>query len=234
MNTVLKRLSFLLLSLIMIISVSMPAFANSPSFTVAINDAGVEVMIDENGYEHSYYDAYGNPLTIAQAMYMLNNTETLPVGTLDTLGDQLNSHIIPGVTMTLTNHQSYYGTDVQVSPEAAGPATITYGYSQSFSWGWSVNLSVGAKGTIKWLLDVNYGIELKETASTTVSFSASFPIPEGKIGAVYFRPKKYSTTVHYEDTDEGINTNVTCNSPGQLPNGFADGVYHLITRDNDL
>ena len=135
------------------------------------------------------------------------------------------------------SHWKELGKPLKVTPEVRGAATISYGesttVSNSFGGGISIDINVsrsiknGASFTWVW------------SASTSSSFSTTYAIPSGKIGYVQFRPylnvtqgtlnqKTYLSPSNILAKE--TNYYVWGRSPVKLANGFADGIYELITR----
>ena len=70
MKSVLK---LFLLTLIVLFAAGTGVSADENDYEIRVDENGIEYLVDGEGNEHSYYDAYGNPLTIEEALFILNN-----------------------------------------------------------------------------------------------------------------------------------------------------------------
>ena len=192
------------------------------------DDQGVECYVDELGYLHSYYDVSGNPIPASIARFELDSELTMCGGLIPGMNNQPN-YQVTDYDVYLLSQTQYYGSCIKVTPDCAGPCTINMGSSVTKNWAWSVEISATAKDVAKLLLDLNFGIKIENSVSSNTSFGVSFPVPEGKIGAVYFSPKLLDVTVIVDDDINNSSTTTTCTSGVKLINGFADGLYQLIT-----
>lgn len=177
---------------------------------------------DLDGKTHQYYDVHGNPLTISEVEQLMQpKLVSLEIQTT-------RVPIYPEADVVLVN--SYYettGTRRKVSPTVIGPATLTYGQSVSESSSISVNFGAEINSRIFRALALRFGVTYTHTSSSSEHFGTSFPVPEGKRGAVYFTPEFYSGYCTYVDTNyQGTGTYV---SFPKMDGVFTAGVYELIT-----
>lgn len=203
-------------------------FADGSSGFIYTDGNGIEHYVDGDGHTHTYYDSYGNPISVLDAQFILNSEIQMSTGTIPDIGNQPNYHVIDDTYVTVNSQTYTYGSAVKVTPDIAGPATITYGISQTVTWSWSVAITASLKGIAKILLNIDFGIEIENSMSTQTTFAASFPVSEGKIGAVFFSPRLLNVNMTIHDINTGDSTTTTCHSPVYLGGGFADGLYDLV------
>jgi hypothetical protein len=128
-----------------------------------------------------------------------------------------------------------YGTPIKVSADVTGPATISYLTSKtvSCSFGGGISLSAAMQNAIKSGASFSWNTSL----STASSLSYSFSVPSGRTGYIQFTPylnvtsgNLYQIYVSSYGTTETNLGSVWGKSPKSLSNGFADGLYELVTR----
>lgn len=185
-----------------------------------LNNVQTYEYIDENGYIHTYFDTFGNPLSIQSVDKMYNpdiESEIVPYGVVYPFTD----------TVLVNSYSLQMGTTSKMTADVKGPATISYITSKETKSTISVNFSADIKSRIFNSLAFKFGVDYTQTSSTGTSFGTSFQIPSGKTGAVYFTPRLYTGTCTYVDQN-GVGTSVYVTFPKTV-NGFTDGVFELIT-----
>lgn len=204
-------------------------FADGNNSYIYTDENGIEYYVDEDGYTHSYYDPYGNPISVSDAQFMLNNEIQMASGNISGIGNQPNYHIVNDTYLTVNSQTYSLDGPIKVTPDFIGPVSITYAISQTITWTWSVGISAGMRGVAKLLLDLDFNIEIENSIATQTSFSAGYVVPAGKTGAIYFRPRRYNVGMTLHNVNTGTSTTTVCHSPVYLSTGFADGVYELVT-----
>lgn len=203
------------------------------AFTLDVS--GNPVYLDLNDYVQELNRQYQQENTDLQVKAFEQSEETQ-----DSLTSSPDTSVSPQSLIYIKRYLETYtykdsGSIIKCSPDAIGPATITYGNSvtvtESFSA--SFNLTAEAKKYIK----AGASFAWNDSASTSTSFGVSFSVPSGKTGYVAFSPRRnVSVGDMYEEVWNG-NILVVENhlglvsgySPIKLSNGFADGVYSLRT-----
>lgn len=130
-------------------------------------------------------------------------------------------------------HWSELGTPIKVTPSVVGPASLSYGNSETASQSFNINISASADVTDK--IRAGAGFTWNTSASTNTSFGVTFNISSGRTGYVQFRPYQnvtYGTVneLYYQYGDLISKKNLgdaVGTSPIKLQNGFADGVFEL-------
>ena len=181
-----------------------------------LNNVQTYEYIDENGYIHTYFDTFGNPLSIQSVDKMYNpdiESEIVPYGVVYPFTD----------TVLVNSYSLQMGTTSKMTADVKGPATISYITSKETKSTISVNFSADIKSRIFNSLAFKFGVSYTQTSST----GASFQIPSGKTGAVYLTPRLYTGTCTYVDQN-GVGTSVYVTFPKTV-NRFTDGVFKLIT-----
>ena len=115
-----------------------------------------------------------------------------------------------------------YSKTERVTPYSAGPCSISYGESKSFSY--SCNLSLTATER----LDIGG----TWSASSNKSFGTTYNVASGKIGYVKFTPMYRNITATRYNYFDGtlLNTeNLTIKQPVKI-GAFADGLYELAYK----
>ena len=137
---------------------------------------------------------------------------------------------------TESGHSVVNGSAVKVSPDAVGPADITYGTSVSISESFSVSGSATTE-SIKQAVRAGAGFTWTKSVSTSASFNVKYSVPKGRTGYIKFTPRLNKTvgtyTVKYYLNNRyltGDSSSVTAYSPIKLSNGHADGTYALVLR----
>ena len=203
------------------INVTVYASEIENDYIVEINDE--YVFVDEQGFEHRYFDGEMNPIKVEdlnsyqiKIMSSSNNIRRVPVGPPDTVGV---------VSASIVN-----GTRKKVSPDVAGPANITYGESITTTGSITGGLSGSIQARIIKAIEIKLNVSVSYSSSSSANFAISFPVPSGKIGAVYFTPYLSQSNVNYYDVN-GNCINVSATLPVITSAGFTDGLYELVTRN---
>ena len=109
------------------------------------------------------------------------------------------------------------------------PCSLSYGDSVTTSFSISGSLGASVQSKIFKKIKVEVNVTVAWSSSSTRQFSVSFPVPQGKVGAVYFSPYLTRAVVKYYDNDYNM-TQVVATFPNTLSTGFTDGVFELVTK----
>lgn len=226
----LKSTIFVVLCLLVIALETRPisAFVHT-SGTIIYNQDGTESLLDENGYYHSYFDAYGNPVLVSDALAILSNSEIFPEDELPNQ-NSLNYVIVDQHdAVILTSTSTISGTTQQVTSWYAGPCTISYTNSATTNSTWSYSFSASVKEFIINKLTVQFGISYNESSSSGTSQNGSWVVPSGQNGAIYFTPYLTRIQCMYCDSNyHGYPTVIT--TPQKTSAGYTNGLYELVTQ----
>lgn len=197
--------------------------------TIIHNEDGTESFLDENGYYHTYYDVYGNPISVNDALTILSGNEIFPE---DELSDQNSSNYVivdQHDTVILTSTSTISGTTQQVTSWYAGPCTISYTDSITTNSTWNYSFSASVKEFIINRLTVQFGISYNESSSSGTSQSGSWVVSSGQNGAIYFTPYLTKIKCMYCDGNyHGYPTTIT--TPQKTSAGFTNGLYELVVQ----
>ncbi len=202
------------------------------------NDATDEIIvyafrIDENGNEQS--------VDLAEYAHQLNTLPRAPESSdvMDEQNDQQKAIFRKPGTSTYvysykeTKAYETLGDGIKVTPDAVGPATITYGESVTVSEEFSVGISASA--TIKDAITSEVSFDWHAQLSSSSNFTVAKQVAAGRTGYVEFTPRLMVT--------EGTMTRKLVHIPGgvvsssefeawgkspiMLATGYADGIYDV-------
>ena len=148
--------------------------------------------IDSQGKTHTFFDVLGNQLSIYEVEELMKEkTENtvVPYGVVYPYRDKV----------LVNSYSVQYGTRRKMTPDVKGPATITYLTSITTTSTYTVNFGVDINTRIFKEVAIKFGVSYTQSSTSLTSFSPSFSVPSGKIGAVYFTPKLYTVTCTYVD-----------------------------------
>ena len=207
---------------IMILSLFLAILPVSVSANSNLEDTVDEyVLVDADGTEHRYFDVYGNPIKI-------NDLNTHAQNSLSRNNKQFRGPIAPD-TVYIQSSSSITGPRQKVTPDSKGPCSLSYGDSVTTSFSISGSLGASVQSKIFKKIKVEVNVTVAWSSSSTRQFSVSFPVPQGKVGAVYFSPYLTRAVVKYYDNDYNM-TQVVATFPNTLSTGFTDGVFELVTK----
>jgi hypothetical protein len=194
--------------------------------------------IETNGDKEIAVDAEGNRYTFITAEGSILNARDVLAGLWrpDYGKEEFSCPLSQRGESNPTNTYemaTYYAalqtTGSKVTPYVAGPATITYGTSVTTTESFSSSMAIG--GSLKVIIRSKFtataGLTWNNSSSSSTTFSATFTVDSGKIGAVYFFPLLRYVIGYYYDS-YGNPTRIDANYPIKLVSGFTDGLYTLI------
>ncbi len=228
-----KRLfTVLMVALLLVASTVIGVHAEENESTIVEEKDGTSYVLDADGTMHLFFDSQGNRVSAYDALerLSLNNTVNTAVQSVD----PNNMESLRGnPTASVYSSNSMNGTRTKVTPDWAGPCTITSGVSITTTSAWSVTggLNISLTNAIKNLVKaaINANGTYNESSSSTSSFSGTYNVPSGKIGAIYFTPYLTNYGVYYLDEYYNL-TMLSVKTPKKV-NGFTDGLYELVLRN---
>lgn len=212
-----KKLMSLVITGIMLISGTTMAFAESNSYNEYVNDA----IYVENGVPRR--------VTEIELDKLIN--ESIRVDT-----SSLESHFT-GVSSINTRGEDYYkyinymiddyidtAKGKRVTPYTQGPASISYGNSETFASSFSISLSAPIKSAMG-------SIGTTKSYSSSSQFGTAFTIKSGERKAVFFYPRvnEYKgklSKISWLTAAELSSETIYSKHPVKL-GSFADGLYRL-------
>ena len=228
-----KRLfTVLMVALLLVASTVIGFHAEENESKIVEEKDGTSYVLDADGTMHLFFDSQGNRVSAYDALerLSLNNTVNTAVQSVD----PNNMESLRGnPTASVYSSNSMNGTRTKVTPDWAGPCTITSGVSITTTSAWSVTggLNISLTNAIKNLVKaaINANGTYNESSSSTSSFSGTYNVPSGKIGAIYFTPYLTNYGVYYLDEYYNL-TMLSVKTPKKV-NGFTDGLYELVLRN---
>lgn len=228
-----KRLfTVLMVALLLVASTVIGVHAEENESKIVEEKDGTSYVLDADGTMHLFFDSQGNRVSAYDALerLSLNNTVNTAVQSVD----PNNMESLRGnPTASVYSSNSMNGTRTKVTPDWAGPCTITSGVSITTTSAWSVTggLNISLTNAIKNLVKaaINANGTYNESSSSTSSFSGTYNVPSGKIGAIYFTPYLTNYGVYYLDEYYNL-TMLSVKTPKKV-NGFTDGLYELVLRN---
>lgn len=189
---------------------------------------GKEVVVDNQGKHYKFCTADGTVLNAREALTILCDCDSAKEKSDISVFHRGESN--PTNTYEMSSYYAaFQSTGIKVTPYVAGPATITYGVSVTTNESFSSSMTIG--GSLKVLIRSEFtattGLTWTYSSSSSTSFSTTFSVESGKIGAVYFFPLLRYVIGYYYDA-YGNPTRVDANYPIKLTSGFTDGLFMLI------
>ena len=227
-----KLFKVLMVALLIVASTTIGVHAEENGSKIVEEKDGTSYVLDADGTMHLFFDSQGNRVSAYDAMerLSLNDTESADALSIDSnkMGLLRGN---PYATVYSSNNMN--GTRTKVTADWAGPCNITYGVSVTTTSGWSITggLNISLTNAIKELIKaaINANGTYNESSSTSSTFSGTYAVPSGKIGAIYFTPYLKNYGVYY--LDEYYNyTTFSVKTPIKV-NGFTDGLYELVLRN---
>lgn len=190
-------------------------------------------IIDQNGHKYTgFYNGAGEEVSLEEALAILNADEESQEAynaivdgeeMIETKGAVVG---VTGVDITSLN-KKYVGKAEKVTPDLAGPGNIKYGESRSVGYSISVSFTGSVQNAIMKTIGIEFGVTVTDSTAYTKEINASYDVPAGKIGAVYFKPYYVRAAGSYNDGNSS--ESFVALYPKVLDNGFADGLYYLYT-----
>ena len=198
-----------------------------------VYDENESYIIDSQGTIHNnFYTASGEKLSIEESLLILQGYDNSIYNNNNNNNRALilPDDIEPGTFVLNSYNLTFPGTEQKVTADVLGPATISYGESITITETFSFDASVTIKEIMIKNIEAEVGFTWSSSADSTKTFSVSFPVSDGKIGAVYFTPYYGKFDAAYVHSEQRIYKG-TLMSPKKTASGFADGLYQLKETD---
>lgn len=177
------------------------------------------IYVDENNISHQYFDIYGNRLPIEFVQNLKSHKRYTNSISKIVKYPFTNKVLVRSYTTVL-------GKKEKVTQDFKGPVSLNYCTSITFNSSLSVNFGAEINSLIFKTLSANIGVTYTNSSSNSTSIGATYDIPSGKTGAVYFLPYFYSGDCIYVN-DSGNGYPVNAKFPKTINGGFTDGIYEL-------
>lgn len=227
-----RILKVLMVALLIVASTTISVKAETNNYKIVEENDGTSYVLDADGTMHLFFDSQGNRVSAYDALERLSLNDTVNTGMLNIDHNNLES-LRGNPTASVYSTNSMNGTRTKVTPDWAGPCTITSGVSITTTAGWSITggLNISLTNPIKEMVmaAINVNGTYVESSSSTSSFSGTYNVPSGKIGAIYFTPYLTNYGVYYLDEYYNL-TMLSVKTPKKV-SGFTDGLYELVLRD---
>lgn len=201
------------------------ALTSENTYTI-VNENGKQVIVDNEGYFHIYFDNHGNELDAQSALEIISdfNKEIQVYSPKAVVYPYQNE-------MHYSSKSNYTGSRIKLTADSVGPCTISYSRGKTVTEEFSSNISgsVTLKNMLIAEVQASVGVSWSKSLSVTSTEAVSYNIPSGKTGAIYFTPYYVQYNCTYYNSD-GKASSVYGRCPKKLGTGFCDGLFEMIYK----